>query len=225
MKIDSHQTSERFLSIDRLAHAAFGAVLLITAAYAQSDTIYRVIDASGRVTFSDKAPATSDNATAMTPGGRQVSVGGSALPGELREVVSKFPVILYTASSCAPCSSGSKLLSSRGVPFTEKTVNTNEDSEALRRISGENTLPLLTIGGQQIKGYSDSEWTQFLDAAGYPKISVLPANYLGPPATPLVVVQKAAPAAKPDESFAPRGLPEASQPANDSAANPAGIKF
>jgi hypothetical protein len=116
------------------------------------------------------------------------------------------------------------LLKSRGVPFSEKTIATAEDSEALQRLSGESTLPYATIGAQKLKGFSDTEWTQYLDAAGYPKNPMLPKSYRYPAATPLVAVQKAAPpkvepVAKPAE-VAPPPAPSAPSPSN-----PAGITF
>ena len=82
------------------------------------------------------------------------------------------------------------MLSARGVPFTEKTVTSNEDVEALKRLAGASSVPFLTIGGQQLKGFSEVEWSQFLDAADYPKTSQLPASYRQPPATPLVAAQQ-----------------------------------
>lgn len=117
------------------------------------------------------------------------------------------------------------MLRSRGIPFTEKTVTTVEDSEALKRISGETSLPFLTIGGQQIRGYSDSEWTQFLNAAGYPKSSALPASYRNPAPSPLVVVQKQTPAANAEEKPAQRAPAEPKRAPVTNSSNPAGIKF
>ncbi len=116
------------------------------------------------------------------------------------------------------------MLTTRGVPFAEKTVITSEDSQALQRISGDNALPFATIGGQQLKGFSDSEWTQFLNAAGYPAASVLPANYRQPPATPLVAVTTA-PNAASNNAAAPAR--PAAPPAQEAPAsgNPAGIRF
>jgi glutaredoxin len=210
----SHQTSQKI----RVVCAA----VLLMAGSAQAQTVYRVVGPDGKVTFSDKPPAASEQATATGAGGKPLGGGGTALPFELRQVASKYPVILYTSSNCVPCGSGRALLSSRGIPFAEKTVSTSEDAETLQRISGESSLPFLTIGGQQIKGYSDAEWTQFLDAAGYPKASVLPASYRGPAATPLVAAQKPAPAAKPEETQSPRAP---SRPATDIPPNPAGITF
>ncbi|OYY84312.1 MAG: NrdH-redoxin, partial [Acidovorax sp. 28-64-14] len=101
--------------------------------------------------------------------------------------------------------------------------NTNEDIQALQRLGGESSLPFLTIGSQQLKGFSDTEWSQFLDAAGYPKSSQLPASYRQAAATPLVA---AAPVAAP--AAAPRTPPQAARPAPavaPAANNPAGIRF
>jgi glutaredoxin len=218
LKNSIHQTSLRILAVQVLGVAA-----LLMTGQAPAQTVYRVVGPDGKVTFSDKAPAAATNVTATGAGAKAAGTGGSALPFELRQVVSKYPVTLYTSSDCVPCGSGRSLLSARGIPFTEKTVSTPEDAEALQRISGESSLPFLTIGGQQIKGYSDSEWSQFLSAAGYPKTSVLPASYRNPPATPLVAVQKPAPAAKPEEA---RPQPTApSRAPVDTTSNPAGIKF
>ena len=220
MKNVVHKVSRRMLAVHAIVVCT--AALLMTAE-APAQTVYRVVGPDGKVTFSDKPPVAAGNVAATGAGGRPVPINGPALPFELRQVVSKFPVTLYAANSCVPCGSGRTLLNSRGVPFTEKTVNTPEDAEALLRISGENSLPFLTIGGQQIKGYSDSEWTQFLNAAGYPTTSVLPANYRNVAATPLVAVQKPAPAVKPE---APQRAPAAQERTPvDSTSNPAGIKF
>nr|MDP2191683.1 glutaredoxin family protein [Rhodoferax sp.] len=198
------------------------------ASQAQAQTVYRAVGPDGRITFSDKPPDASDNATATVTGGKPIGTGGAGgttLPFELRQVASKYPVTLYTSSNCTPCGSGRALLSSRGIPFAEKTVTTSEDAEALQRISGDSSLPFLTIGGQQIKGYSDSEWTQFLNAAGYPQASLLPASYRNPDATPLVVVQKPVPAVKAEPAQTQRAPTEPANSPVDTPSNPAGIKF
>jgi glutaredoxin len=188
-----------------------------------AQTVYRVVGPDGKVSFSDKPPGDLGKATTQEARGNATESSSPTLPFNLRQTVGKYPVVLYTADNCAPCASGRTLLTSRGVPFSEKTVNTNEDGEALQRISGANTLPFVSIGGQQIKGFSESEWTQFLNAAGYPKTSALPATYRNPPATPLVVIQKpTAPAEVKETKVAPTVRPS---PAPDPSKNPAGIQF
>lgn len=212
----------RFLAISAVTLAASS--LLATAAQAQQ--VYRIVGPDGKITFSDQPPSPASNAKVTSGTG---SAGGgaannSALPFELRQIASKYPVTLYTGENCGPCVSARSMLITRGVPFTEKTVITNDDTQALQRISGDNSLPFATIGGQQLKGFSDSEWTQFLNAAGYPAASVLPTNYRQPPATPLVAVATA-PSAAPNAATAPARPAAPAAQAAPAPSNPAGIRF
>lgn len=202
-----------------------GAALALAAvACSAGAQVYRIIGPDGKVTFSDQPPPASSGAkagpAAVTP--LTGTAGGNAsLPFELRQVASRYPVTLYTSTDCVPCGSARAFLASRGVPFTEKSVSTNEDIAALQGMSGANSLPFLTIGAHQIRGYSDSEWTQYLNAAGYPRTSQLPPSYRQPAATPLVAT--AAPKAAPTAA-APVQAPTFSQP-TPRGDNPAGIQF
>jgi glutaredoxin len=214
----------RPISTRRLAAAL---VLAALACSAGAQQVYRIVGPDGKVTFSDQPPA--DSKAKAAPAGASGGGGGGSsagLPFELRQVASRYPVVLYTSSECAPCSSGRAYLSSRGVPFTEKTITSNEDVKALQRLSGTATLPFLTIGNQQLNGYSDTEWGQFLNAAGYPATSLLPASYRQPAATPMVA---AAPprVATPDAPAAPAApqAPRPTAPAAPAGSNPAGIQF
>ena len=208
-------------SVLKLALIASTALALHSA---HAQTVYRIVGADGKVTFSDKPPVTRDDKTTATGrGGKALDIGSAPLPYELCQVVGRFPVTLYTSTNCVPCGSGRNLLTNRGIPFSERTVTTNEDVQALTRVSGENSLPFLTIGGQKIKGYSDSEWTQYLDAAGYPSTSKLPVNYRSPAASPLVAIQKPEVVAPPAGTAAAPAAPAPA--AENSDSNPAGIRF
>jgi glutaredoxin len=189
----------------------------------QAQAVYRIVGEGGKVTFSDKPPLAA--AGKVTPTVNLVVPGQAEqvnLPLEVRQVAAKFPVTLYVSGNCAPCDSGRNLLSNRGVPFTEKTVSTAEDGEAFQKLSGGTSLPLLTIGGQHISGFLASEWAQYLNAAGYPEQSKLPANYRRAPATSLV-------AQKPVTSDAAKATAPAATNAEPAPGpnpnNPAGIQF
>lgn len=208
------------------------ALLMASAAHAQQ--VYRVVGPDGRVTFSDKPPAASAQPAArVTPGVPARSSG--LLPYELNRTAQRFPVTLYSGDNCPPCDQGRNLLVSRGIPFSEKTVNANADISALQKMTGgDGSLPLLTIGGQQLKGFADADWHKYLDAAGYPRKSQLPSGWRRPAATPLVPVQ-IAPAAQagggrpansslPTERLSTPSTPSVTPPP-PSADNPAGIRF
>ncbi|SCK58641.1 Glutaredoxin [Variovorax sp. HW608] len=204
-------------------HSAIaGLALLLVATSSFAQAVYRQVDKDGRVSFSDQPPTASSQPATPRAGNTVGSAAG--LPYELRQVAQRYPVTLYTGEECGPCGAARSLLTTRGVPFSERTVKSNEDIAALQRLSGQIGVPLLTIGSQQLKGFSDSEWSQYLDAAGYPKSSQLPASYQNPPAQPLVAL---APAAKPAaEASAPAATPAPAAPSSGpSPSNPAGIKF
>ena len=176
-------------------------LLALAASHAQAQTVYRIVGPDGKVSFSDQPPPPSSNAKVTSAGkGGSAGSGNVSLPFELKEVVQRYPVTLYTSEDCGPCGAARSLLVTRGVPFDERTIKSNEDIEALQRLSGQNSLPLVSIGSQQLKGFSDAEWSQYLDAAGYPKSAQLPASYRNPPAQPLVAVQPAVATAPPVRS-------------------------
>lgn len=222
------------MSSSRAFHAARLAVLAVAAiaGAAGAQQVFRIVGPDGKVTFSDKPPVdpavkAAPAAAGTTPARAGAAAPGGALPFELRQVASRYPVTLYAGPSCAPCSSGRSFLSQRGIPFVEKTVSSAEDIEALNRLSGgSGALPLLTVGAQQLKGYSETEWSQFLDAAGYPRNSLLPVGYRPPAATPLVTAQPVRPA---ETAAAPEAAPAATAPSTPAqgptGSNPAGIRF
>ena len=199
----------------------------------QAQQVFRSVGPDGKVTFSDQAPPVAKSATIGTGTGTANSNANAApatavagLPYEMRQLAGKYPVTLYTSYNCQPCNSGRALLTGRGIPFTEKTITTAEDNQALQRLSGVASLPFLTLGSQQIKGFSDAEWTQYLDAAGYPASSRLPASYRAPPATPLVALAPAPGTATKaaDTTDEPAARPVRPQ-VQPSTSNPAGIRF
>jgi glutaredoxin len=190
----------------------------------QAQTLYRIVGPDGRVTFSDKPPATPAKVTTLSADGNDASASNAALPYELRQVASKYPVTLFVSKECAPCNEGRTLLRSRGIPFAEKTINTNEDADSLKRLTDTTSLPVLTIGSQQIKGYSAPEWTQYLNAAGYPERSKLPASYRYADPSPLVAAK--APATPASAATPTRAAPAAvAPPPRTSPDNPTGIQF
>ena len=211
-------TVKSFLAAGGLVAAS---ALLAVVAQAQ---VYRIVGPDGKVTFSDKAPPAAANAKVTEVGGSSGGVAASSLPFELRQVAGKYPVTLYTGDNCSPCGAARAHLTTRGIPFSEKTVTTDADSKALQRLSGESMLPFATIGSQQLKGFADSEWTQFLNAAGYPATSVLPPSYRPPAATPLVAAE-AAPASTPTGTGPAIARPAAPVQPAPAANNPAGIRF
>ena len=221
------------MSVARLAALAACATGALLATATQAQQVHRIVGPDGKVTFSDRAPEDKKAQSTVLSTASGGAASNPALPSELRQIASRFPVTLYTGESCSPCQQARQLLVQRGVPFTERSVNTNDDLDALRRLSGESALPFGTIGRQQLKGFSDAEWTQYLDAAGYPAQSRLPRGYTQPAATPLAPTKApaaSAPDAPQEAASAPTGrlrrlAPPPPPPGGPTPSNPAGIRF
>jgi glutaredoxin len=190
--------------------------LAATGALAQ----YKVVGPDGRVTYTDRPPA--DTSARVTPlgqaGGAEAALP-NVLPLELQRIVQRYPVTLYTSADCTPCDAGRQLLQQRGIPYTERSVgSSSDDGVALERATGARSLPALTIGAQALSGFAPTQWSSYLDAAGFPRESRLPRGWAAPAAAPLVERKPAVAAAAAPAASAPAPAAPLPQPA-------AGLRF
>lgn len=174
------------------ATIAAAASLALTPAFA----LYKVVGPDGKITYTDRPPTAAEGRVSPLNGR---AAGGAdsapALPVELREAASRYPVTLYTlANGCEPCEAARALLRQRGVPYAERQVVTPEDSDAFVKLTGGRDAPVLAIGAQQLKGLTPDTWNSYLDSAGYPKASKLPPGYAFASPQPLTERREAAPA-------------------------------
>ena len=210
--------SASLASLARLLSVAL-ALAFAASAHAQ----FKVTGADGKVTYTDREPSQPDGKVTSLGARVPVQAAEPDLPFELRQVVGKYPVTLYTITgACEPCASARQLLRQRGIPFGERQIISAEDSEALERLSGARDAPTLAIGPQMMRGLAPEVWSSYLDAAGYPRESRLPASYQYAAATPIVERHEAAAPARPAASAATPGSAQAAAPAPASAS---GIKF
>jgi glutaredoxin len=165
----------------RLSRLAAVALLLggtTVAALAQ----YKIVGPDGKVTYTDKPPTAQD---IKMPSGNGASTGGTpGVPYETRQAMAKYPVTLYAGRNCPPCDQARQALRQRGVPFNEYSVSSNADIAALQSRFGGTTMPVISVGGQSMKGYSPNDLAGYLDAAGYPAQARL-VGYNWPAAVPL----------------------------------------
>lgn len=199
-------------------------LLALAGAAAPAWSQYKVINPDGSVTYTDRPPIASN--ARVTPMSRQghstPAAAEPGLPAELRTATQRHPVTLYTSSSCAPCDNGRRLLQTRGVPYTERRIVSEDDAAALERLVGGRTVPALTIGAQPLRGLSEADWSAYLDAAGYPRESKLPRGWQPPTVTPLV--ERATPTPTPAPApVAPRPSPPPSP--EEGAPAPGTIRF
>jgi glutaredoxin len=192
-------------------------VIAFSAVAASAQQMYRWTDKDGRVHITDTPPprgaksvqksrASSAPAAAPTEGAGQQSF-------DLTLAMKEYPVALYTSPMCKEaCQRARDHLNKRGVPFREIQVWDVDSNEQLKRISGGNSVPTLTVGSSVQKGYEITAFDELLDSARYPKAGAVKPRAQAAPAipegyTPPVETEplKAAPVKPPEESNRPRG--------------------
>jgi glutaredoxin len=165
----------------------FAAVASGLAAQAQS-TLHRWVDKDGRVHFTDTPPPPDARSATQKRFGQ--AADEQPLPFATQTAMLRHPVMLWVAPQCEPCSQGRELLSRRGVPFSERDVQANVETQAaFRKITGDLNVPVIEIGTSRIKGFEEGQWNAALDSAGYPK----ERPYGQPPSRPTIANLPAAP--------------------------------
>lgn len=127
-------------------------------------TIVECEDAAGNRSFEAACP----------PGSQLVEekkyyTGPKNTGPDLDRLQAEQPVVLYSVPTCEACDVVRSYLNSRGTPFTEKNVSDDAAlQEELSAISGELSVPVVTIGEQMVSGYNKPALKEKLDTAGYP---------------------------------------------------------
>jgi len=147
----------------------------------QAGELYRWVDAKGDMHYGDVPPV--DATQIEVRKFSDVAAPNEDLPYETRRAQQNFPIVLYVADGCIEyCNQARNLLSKRGIPFSEKMLQTKEDIDAFKALSGSDSVPTLGVGKAFLKGFLAEQWHSELDVAGYPKtapyraISALPAS-------------------------------------------------
>ncbi len=155
---------------------AVAAMALIVAA-SPAAAQYKIVGPDGKVTYTDQPPA--DPKVKIKRMGTQGSTdeADQPLPFAIANAVRSAPVVLYTSLSCSPCAQGRQLLQNRGIPFSERTVSTEADLDALKALGMENNFPVLEVGRNRISGYGSEQWNGALTSAGYPAQASLPSGF------------------------------------------------
>ena len=148
-------------------------LVLLLACASASAQMYRWVDQNGKVHYTDTPPPPSAAKSV-----EQKKLGGSVietsqLPFQLQEAVRNYPVTLYTSPSCKDgCPQARELLATRGVPFKEVSVADEQSNALLKKVSGANQVPTLSVGSLVQIGFESGALNSLLDTGGYPKTAI-----------------------------------------------------
>lgn len=142
--------------------------LAVPALAVHAEGLYRYVDPSGRVVYSDQPPPPS--AKDVQPKRLQENViETDPVPFAARDAAARNPVTLYTFD-CDVCKQAEALLAKRGVPFSSVIVSEQAGAAKLQALTGKLSAPVLKVGDKPpVTGFNADAWQALLDEAGYPR--------------------------------------------------------
>ncbi len=150
---------------------------------AHAGELYRSIDNSGKVHYSDTPLPDAQDVEQLKLGGEPAP--DESLPYETQLASQNFPVTLYVTPNCGPaCLQAEELLKKRGIPFKEISLEKKEEVDAFRKASGDSQVPALSVGKTWLKGFLAEKWNKELNFGGYPKIAPYRAQPTHPSSAP-----------------------------------------
>jgi len=142
----------------------FATSVLLLAATAQAQNLYKWVDQDGNVTYQDTPPPGEDSTATPFAEDAEVAAEAKANEGNLPDI----PVTLYSVPTCDACDLVRNLLEKYGVPYEEKDASNDVDVQSdLKELAGQLSVPVLTVGDAVISGYTSSGITSELANAGF----------------------------------------------------------
>lgn len=150
--------------------------VLIAAAFPSlhAAELYKWVDpATGTVVYSkDPPPAAirSVEEKRITPS----TIETSSLPYGVQRAVQRSPIVLYVSDCGEFCKAARAYLAQRGLPYTERNPEQPEVAQQLKKANGGALeVPFLMVGTKSVRGFDEARYASALDAAGYPKSSLV----------------------------------------------------
>jgi glutaredoxin len=143
-------------------------LLAVPMAAAHAEGLYRYVDPSGRVVYSDQPPPPSVK-DVQSKRLQENVIETDPVPFAARDAAARNPVTLYTFD-CEVCKQAESLLAKRGVPFASVIVSEQAGAAKLQALTGKMSAPVLQVGDKPpVTGFNPDVWQKMLDDAGYPR--------------------------------------------------------
>ena len=136
-----------------------GLATLLCSAAAGAQTLYKIVGADGKITYSDRQP--DDNK------GKALKI---AVPPAASPQAQQTKVVLYSAAWCGYCTKAKAYMTAAHIRFEEIDVDTAYGRSAFARASGSapssgnarvGGIPYLVMGEQKQRGYSPQGYDRF----------------------------------------------------------------
>ena len=149
---------------------------VVTALHAE--TLYKVVGADGKITYTDQPPADRKSTTALrfadapsTPLPESVLKYQAALQksmqgrlAEAKKIDAIGSVTLFSATWCGYCTQAKAYMQAKSIGYREVDIDTPDGGRAYFEAGGQRGVPLLLADGKRISGFSGGAYDNFFSA-------------------------------------------------------------
>ncbi len=143
--------------VARVAGIVFLLCVLTLASSPAGAEIFKWVDDSGRVHFTDRPPRGEDaehvSMRINTYTSPEVTPLDSALGGRNK-------VVMYSASWCSACKQAKAYFNAQGIPYTEYDVEKSSKGKRDFKKLGGKGVPVILVGSKRINGFSREAFEQ-----------------------------------------------------------------
>lgn len=152
--------------------------LVVAAATAHAETLYKVVGADGRVTYTDQPPADrkstttlqfADAPTTQLPESvlkyqAELANGMQNRLAQAKKMDSTGTPTLFSAVWCGYCTGAKAYLQTRRIPYREIDIDTPDGGRAYFEAGGQRGVPLILADGKRLSGFSSAAYDYFFSA-------------------------------------------------------------
>ncbi len=133
-------------------------------------SLYKWVDEDGNIVYQDTPPPGNVDFEESKVDGVRPALSTDT-GKQIEDAARENPVSLFTVPVCDSCDLVRLLLEKKSIPFAEKDVRNNQETQAeLQEIAGALSVPTLVIGSKVLDGFSRSAITEALEEAGFPSV-------------------------------------------------------
>ncbi len=138
-------------------------ILLLVPALLQAE-IYKTVDESGRVIFTDKPTINAEQVEVDTSQNNTDGLSSSqySKADKIKQSPRQKPVVMYSTNWCGVCTKARQYMQSNGIRFKEYDIEKSDSAHREFKKLGGKGVPLILVGNQKMSGFSASRLTAML---------------------------------------------------------------
>jgi glutaredoxin len=141
-----------------MTRALLIALLLATCGAASAQSIYRWVDAQGKVHYTSDPPPGTRTKEQVRPRINSYAAPAAAsapTPAPQPQARAAQPVVMYATSWCPYCAQAREYFGRNGIAYTEHDIEKSAGAKAEFKRLGGRGVPLILVGREKMSGFSE----------------------------------------------------------------------